>query len=385
MPRRPHDDERPARTLWLTKGLGRGGTERLLLNAARCIDLTRFPVDVAYALPWKDHLVADLEASGIRVHCLGQRSAADVRWVWRLRHLVRRERYDIVHAHMPLPAVAARLALGGARGPAIVYTEHNVWSSHRWPTRVVDALTYRRNTSVIAVSQGVAATIAGIGCRPGSPEISVIHHGIDPASAHHGVAARRRAREILGLPLDAPVLGTVGNLSAKKDHKNLIAATALLLAEEPELRVVLVGEGALEADLRAEAERLGCESAVHFAGSRSDVPELMPAFDVFVLSSLYEGLPIALLEAMAAGVPCVATAVGGVPETVTDGVEGLLVPASDPQALASACGRLLSDDALRDRMGEASMAKARQHGIEPAVRQIEEVYRRTLSVREKAR
>lgn len=368
----------PARVLWLTKGLGRGGTERLLVNAVRCIDRDRFEVEVAYALGWKDHFVTDIASSGVAVHCLGQRSAIDLGWIRRLRDVVRRGRYDLVHAHMPVPAVAARVALGGRRRPAVVYTEHNLWSSHRWPTRLADALTYHRNTAVIAVSQAVADSVAAPSLRGWSPEITVIHHGIDLDAARRGREARTAARALLDIDEGAPVVGAVGNLSAKKDHKNLLAAVSLLLPSNPALRAVIVGEGPLRAELEAEAGRLGCAGAVVFTGSRDDVPQLLPAFDLFMVSSRAEGLPIALLEAMAAGIPCVATRVGGIPETVVHGNEGLLVDPGDPAALAEAASVLLGDGELRLRMGAAAQTRAAAFGIERAVRQIEQLYEQVL-------
>ncbi|GAA4992652.1 hypothetical protein GCM10025734_21050 [Kitasatospora paranensis] len=170
------------RVLWLAKGLGRGGAEQLLLNCARHADTGRYEIEVAYVLPYKDALVPALEAAGVRVHCLG--AAPGALWPVRLRGLLAERRYDLVHSHMPIPAVAARLSAFGRRAPRLVHTEHNVWERYRTATRWANALTYRRNDAVIAVSHAVAATIGRR--RPAPDWVTVVHHGPDLAGAPEG-------------------------------------------------------------------------------------------------------------------------------------------------------------------------------------------------------
>ncbi|GLW55818.1 glycosyltransferase [Kitasatospora phosalacinea] len=357
-----------ARVLWLAKGLGRGGAEQLLLNCVRHADRSRYEIEVAYVLPHKDALVPALAAAGVPVHCLG--GAPGRRWPLRLRALLAERRYDLVHTHMPVPAVAARLLTLGRRGPRLVHTEHNLWERYRLPTRWANALTYRRNDAVVAVSHAVAA---GVGGRRADGWLTVVHHGPDLGGAPSGPAARRAARAELGLPEDALVVGTVGNLTAKKDQASLLAAFALLRGRVPGARLVLVGSGPLEADLRARAGE-----GVLFAGMRADVPALLPGWDVFCLSSRQEGLPVALMEAMTSGLPSVATRVGGIPEIVDDGVEGRLVAPGDPAQLARALGEL-ADPALRARMGAAARARSASFDVAGAQRAVERVYARVLA------
>jgi glycosyltransferase involved in cell wall biosynthesis len=373
-PQKDSAEQRRTGVLMLTKGLGRGGTERLIVGAARHLDRAQFRLEVAYLLPWKDAFVDDLVAAGTTVQCLDAPRTTSLRWIARLRRIVREHEIDIVHTHMPLPAAVARLALPGRR-PAFVHTEHNMWGRYRLPTRAANAATYRRNAQVIAVSDGVAGSIRS------SVPVEVVVHGADASLVVSGDDARAAARSRLGLAPEARVIGSVGNFTAKKDQATLVQAVGSLphaAGSGVAAVLVLVGMGPLEHDLRAQAAALGIAERVVFAGSRDDVFALLPAFDVFALSSRFEGLPIALLEAMATGVAPVATRVGGIPEVITDGQDGLLVAPGDPGALSAALAKLLDDDALRAEVGLRAGARAREFDLVHAVRRTEDVYRRAL-------
>jgi glycosyltransferase involved in cell wall biosynthesis len=366
------------RVLWLVKGLGRGGAEQLLAGCVRHLSTDRYDVEVAYVLPWKDALVPDLEAAGIPVHCIGSGTGRDPRWVFRLRKLVAERRYDLIHTHMPVPAVAARVVLRKP-APTLVHTEHNLWSRYRKPTRWANSLTYPRNTAVIAVSQAVADEIDQnrLGGRE-RDRLTVIHHGIDRPEQPTGDRSDARAR--LGLPSDAFVVGSVGNLTPKKDQRTLVDAIGLLRREVPTARLVLIGAGPLETELRAHVKQRGLDDVVLLAGSRGDVRELLPGFDAFSLSSRQEGLPVSVMEAMVAGLPIAATAVGGLPEMIDDGTDGLLVPAGDAPALAGAIGRIAKEPGLAERLATGARRRSSEFDAATAQRQIESVYARALAV-----
>jgi glycosyltransferase involved in cell wall biosynthesis len=361
--------------LILIKGLGRGGAEQLLLSGVPYLDRERYRYQFAYLLPWKDALVPELTGAGLAVHCLdGARGAG---WVGRLRALIRDQGIDLVHVHSPVAAAGLRLVAG--RRARVVYTEHNLWGRYHRATYAANLVTFPRNDHVFAVSDEVRDSIRYPGPlrRLPMPPTETLHHGLDPAAAPP--AAPDGVRRELGIPEDAPLVGTVANFKAAKDHATLLRAAAQVRQAVPSVRFLLVGQGPLEAETRRLAAELGLDGAVCFAGFRSDARRLMASFDVFALSSTYEGLPIALIEAMAGGCPAVVTRVGGTPEVVADGVQGLLVPPRDPDALAAGLLRLLGDRELRAAMGAAAAARAQDFDIRKAVGRMEQVYDRLLA------
>jgi glycosyltransferase involved in cell wall biosynthesis len=365
------------RVLLLIKGLGRGGSEQLLASAAPYLDRDRFGYEVAYLLPWKDSLVKDLEAAGLPVHCLdGGRGPA---WVARLGALVHAGGFDLVHAHSPLAAIGARIRFPRRGRLRLVYTEHNVWERYHRATYWGNVLTFSRNDHVIAVSEHVRTSIRypmPVRALP-MPPVETRYHGVDlEAVATWGTADS--VREELGIPPDALVVGTVANFKPGKGHGYLVEAAARVRRNVPDVWFVLVGRGPFEPEIRRMARELGLERNFVFAGFREDAPRMMGAFDVLAVPSVYDGLSIALLEAMSLGRPSVLTRVGGNPEAVVDGEQGLVVPPADPVALADGIVTLLREPSLRARLGDAAKRRAADFDIRAAVRRSEEIYEELL-------
>lgn len=365
------------RCLWLTKGLGRGGVERLLVDMLPLIDLERYEIDVAYVLPWKDNFHRDLEDRGARVVCLGSGGMADLRWITRLRNLLRRRDYALVHTHAPVPASVARMVRGRQHPPVFVHTEHNLWSRYHWATRLSNSATYHRNAAAIAVSNTVAESIDPlIGKR--SPEPVTIYHGTIPsATCSWSTEERTKRRRALNLPVEAFVVGQVANFTPKKNHRLLLEAIS---GEGPQSRIhlALVGLGPLEAEVRAAAVELGVADRTTFLGSRDDVLEILPLFDLFALSSRFEGFPISLVEAMATGLPCVATEVGGIPEVLVHGENGLLVPTGDRDGIRASITKLMDDSDLAATLGAGARRTAERLDLRIAVETMEGIYQSAL-------
>lgn len=361
----------PVRVLWLVKGLGPGGAEQLLLLAAGVVDPERFDYRLAYVRPDKTHLVPEFEALGLAPERLGAGSDRPGSWLRDLRRVM--GEVDVVHVHSPVLASAARLtarSLPRSRRPRVVVTEHNEWTSHRIPTRLLNAATARLDARHWAVSEQVRDTVWG----PLRDGYTVLIHGIDPDTVRTDADARRRVRAGLGIADDEVLSLTVANLRRNKDYPTLLHAARAALDADPSLRFAAVGQGPLAAEVAALHASLGLGERFQLLGYRRDVHDLMAAADVFTLSSAHEGLPVAVMEAFAHGLPVVATRVGGLPQQVTDGVEGLLVPPADASALAGALVTVAGDGDLRRRMGAAALERSAAYDIRHAVREQERTY-----------
>jgi glycosyltransferase involved in cell wall biosynthesis len=288
-----------------------------------------------------------------------------------LARLLRRERADVLHASSSKAGVLGRLAALLARVPIRIFTVHG-WAFaaasgrsstfYRWADRLMRPLT----TATICVSENERA--AGIAARTCDAERTVvIHNAVDVTGAP--VARHEHPR---------PTLVAVGRLKAPKDPVTLLRALAKLGGREYE--ALIVGEGPDRTALEHLAAQLGLRDRVRFAGERHDVPKLLSGADLFVLSSRSEGLPVSVLEAMAAGLPVVASTVGGIPELVEDGETGVLVRPADPDALAAALGDLLDDADRRRRLGKAGRRRAeRLFDLEAFRRAHLELYHRELA------
>jgi glycosyltransferase involved in cell wall biosynthesis len=357
--------------LHLIKGLGIGGAEKLIAEGSRFWNRESFEYHVAYVVSALDQLVPDLAGREVPVHCLNGGRGLDPLVLVRLRRLIRRTRVRLVHAHLPVTGVMARLV-----SPVpIVYTEHNVANSYAPLTRLANRWTYWRNRAVITVSEAVTRSVV---FYPG-PAPVVIPNGVACQVAHGETA---RARSELELGPDSPLVVHVGNIRPGKGHADLIAAVAILHETCPDATVVSIGaeqvSGELER-LRRTTRNRGLDRTLRFLGQRPDAVSFVAAADVFVNPARVEGLPVAVLEAMALGRPVVATKAGGVPEIVRHGETGLLVDAGNPRALASGIEAMLSDRELAGHLA----ARGRRlvldfYGLEAMVRSTEDLYGRIL-------
>lgn len=357
--------------LWVLKNFGLGGAERLLLELEPHMpSATLVPVAVSDEML---QIVPQYRERGYEPRVLGSAGSLDPRWIVALRRMIRDERPDLLHLHLPYPGVGGRLA-GVGLGVPIVYTEHSVWAAYHPATRWANALTLAMSDLVVAVSHDVERSILGspLG-RLSRRKIRVIRNGIDPDRVR--AEAEREPTD----PIPEGSYGSITALSRWKAVDVLVAAAALLAEEFPDRRCIVVGGGELLEEMRALVSDLA-PGVVDLLGVRADARAVMGRLDIVILSSRTEGLPLALLEAMALGKPVVATNVGGVPEVVEDGVSGLLVPAGDPTALASAVARLLRDPDLAARLGAAGKAEIDRHWhIRTTAAQLLDVYREVLA------
>lgn len=363
--------------LLLITELNVGGAERLLGQIAPRLSRQRYRVSVA-CLYGAGPVADDLRAAGVPVIDLGMRGKWDLRVIGRLLRLLREERVHILHAHLIHANLLGALVGRLARVPVVVATRHNVDIGGAWREWANRWLRGWRD-AVVAVSDQVRwVEIERSGIDPA--RVILIRNGvpIEPFASPDPTATDRLRRK-WKIPPTSPVIGTLARFDEQKGHVVLLEAMARVLQRRPRARALLVGEGPLRQAVEQKAHALGLSHAVVLTGLRRDVPQVLALLDLFVLPSLWEGLPVSVLEAMAAGRPVVATRVGGVPEAVEHGVTGLLVPPRDPRALAAAIIRLLEDAELRRSMGRAGRERVEQQfSIAATVRRTEALYERLL-------
>jgi glycosyltransferase involved in cell wall biosynthesis len=343
-------DARPIPLLFLLTNFDRGGAEKIVTRWAIGLPRGKYAVQVAALQGRSRAVVGDLARAGIPVHDLGMTWKGDLRVLLRLARLLRREGVQILFTVLFHPTLLGRVVGWLCRVPVRISSERVMeWEGRG--RRLLNRWTVPLATHVVAVSDRVAAYAAREFQIP-PDRLTTICNGVE---LDHFRPARRDGSG------GAPTIGCTARLHAKNDHATLLRAFARVSARYPEGRLLLVGRGPEETRLTALAGELGISARVCFAGEQADVAPHLLGMDLYVQASVAEGMPNSVLEAMAAGLPVVATAVGGTPEVVVEGKTGLLVPRRDPVALADAMLRLLADHALAEVFGRAGRARVEAH------------------------
>lgn len=353
-------------------GLEVGGAEVLAARLARELrGAFRF---VFVCLDELGTLGESLASEGFPVRVLGRSGGVDWKCTARLAEFFRRERIDLVHAHQYTPffyGITARLLY---RKAPVLFTEHGRWfPDYRRPKRVVaNRLLLERRDRVVGVGEAVRQALIRNEGLPAS-RVDVIYNGVDLSAFSGAAGDRDEARRELGLGPRQLTLVQVARLDALKDHATAVRTMKRVVAALPDARLLLVGGGPEGPAIRDLIRREGLDSHVRMLGLRTDVPRLLAAADVALLTSVSEGIPLTLIEAMGARLPVVSTDVGGVGEVVGAGGAGLLAPARDDGALAGHVLRLAADPDLRHQMGQLGFDRAHALFSE---RQMHDHYRR---------
>jgi len=379
--------------LWLfVTALSVGGAERTLVDLANNLDHDRYEVTVWTIFeqnPLADRLAEDVRLRTLGVdglssadHDFAVERAADrteyVRAPLRFLRAVRRERPDVLQSFLTHDNLIARVARLLAPDTVVITGVRLVPTGEHGLAQRLDNLTSRFADHVVSNSHAGRRFLE----RYGVPDerVSVVHNGRDLSRFDRDPPPDLRSS--LGVPEAAPVVGTVGRLIDRKGHAELLDAWVTVRESVPDAHLLVVGDGPRRAALEATAARLGVDGSVHFVGLREDVPDLLAAMDVFVFPSHYEGLPGALLEAMAAGLPCVATPVDGNRELLEAYQSGLFVDVGDADALARATVLVLEHPTLADALGRAARQRARERfDVDTMVAGFEDVYERLLADR----
>lgn len=360
------------RVLQLIPTLTVGGAERMVALLSHHLKRSGHAVGVVsmYA-PFGTWIEAELEANGIPVHFLGKRRGFDGRMIPRIASVVARFRPDVVHTHMYVLKYALA-ALAISRPKLAVHTLHNQADLEAGRVdRMLQYLAFRSAVVPVAIGQAVAESVRRV---YGMAPRRTIPNGISVADYAPPLGAREEVRASLRVPPAAPTFLTVGRLEPQKNVEGLIRAFASPRLAAAGALLLVAGDGILRGDLERLARDLGVAERVRFLGVRDDIPRVLAAADVFALASLYEGNPLVVMEAMAAGKPVVATAVGCVPELVAEGA-GVLVPPRDEPGLEAALFALARDAARARELGAAASLVARaRFDASVMARAYEELY-----------
>jgi glycosyltransferase involved in cell wall biosynthesis len=330
----------------------RGGQRQVLLTVIGLRELGHRTVLVAHP----EGELAARASEGHDLIRLAPRAEVDLHAGWKLSRIVKELRPDVVHAHDPHAVALASLALSfltSGKCPALLASRRVAYhlkghAFSRWKYNQVDCF--------VAASNAINRILVGDGVDPS--RVVTVYEGIELHRVQAEPAANIHAE--LWLPTHAPIVGAVAALTQEKGHKYLIEAAALVVREVPDARFVILGEGELRPSLERQIKESHLDKHVFLPGFRADILSFIKSFDVFVMSSLFEGLGTSLLDAMALSKPTVASDTGGIPEVVSHGETGLLVPPRDPKALATSIAQLLKDSDRRERMGRAGLERVKR-------------------------
>lgn len=353
--------------------LGPGGAERVAVHIVKGLNRQRF--DPRVISIWRRvgcDLETQLDDARVPVHYLGKGPGFDGRAYHRLHHALKTLRPEIVHSHLHVLryALPSLLLL---KGMATLHTVHNLAEREvESRARCIQRYAFLHGVVPVAVSEEVAHSLKPL---YGIKSCRVIPNGIPTSDYAHPKVTRAEWRAKAGFREDHVLFVCVARFAEQKNHALLLDAFAKRPAGNPVAHLVLVGDGPLREPLEAQAKRLGVAERIHFMGVRTDIPEILRAMDVFVLSSDWEGNPLSIMEAMAAGLPVVSTAVGGVPGLLADGKEGLLEERGNAAGLANSMAFLLDSAEARRTMGAAAAEHARRHfDVSAMVQQYEQLY-----------
>ncbi len=373
--RTPDGGRGPTKVAFWAGSFERAGTQRFLVEFLRRLDRERFD-PVVLSLAKYGELLSDIEEMGIPVHEFGTGSSllspVTVRGLSRAALFLRRERVDVLSCLLALTTIIGPFVGRAAGVPVVVNNQRNLsyWLRGRGKTAAY-GFASRRLVDAILVNSGAAAEELERRFSVPPGRIVNVGVGIDLSLFEDAEPSEDLAAELAG----HPVVGIVAKLSEVKGHRYFVEAAAEIARARPDVRFLVVGQGTRLERLRQKAVELGVGDAITFAGERSDVPSILKLLDVFVLSSISEASPNVIVEAMASGLPVVATNVGGIPAIVDDGSSGTLVEAKDAPALARAILELVNDPARAASMGSVGKSLARErHDINRVVRKMEDTF-----------
>jgi len=356
--------------------LGMGGAENLLLQILRRLDPSEYR-SVVCCIGDRKEIGSQIADLGVPLHEFGllKKGGFDYRIVSKLRQLMREEKVSLVHTHLYHANLYGRLA-ASCEGIPVIASVHNSYPRPRWHRHLVNRWLARKCSFVTVGSEQVYDDVMRLDGVP-EEKLILIPNAVDVESKN--LLSRDEARRLLGVGPETFLIGTVGRLEEQKGHKHLVEAMKLLKKDHPTMKAIIVGEGRQRCFLENQIWELGLKDQVQLIGQRSDLADFFVGLDLFVMPSLWEGLALAMLSAMAAGVPVLATDVGGVRRALDEGKAGFILPAGDSERLAKEIEKALLDPEERFNRARAGFQRVRDHySIQALVARLQELYAQSI-------
>lgn len=369
----------PISILHIIKSLGRGGAEMLLPETLNKHDKEKYKFHYIYFIPWKYQMVEAIEKEGGRVTCFSADN--NVRILLKVRQLVsyiKEHNIQLIHCHLPWAGIVGRL-VGKITQVPVVYTEHNKWERYHRLTYYLNKISFANQEKVIAVSNDVANSIKKH-YHKDRPDVRVISNGINTEKYSISREISRDIRKELNVPGDAFVIGIICVFRKQKRLDMWLDIAKALYEKHPKAFFVIVGDGGLKKELHQKASSLNMGGYLHFAGLQSETRPYLRAMDIFMMTSEFEGLPIALLEAMSMGCTPACTAAGGIPELVKDNQNGILVPVTKPELLVERLSVYLKEPDRLKVLGKAARETViNSFSMQKMVNELETIYDEILN------
>ncbi len=366
------------KVLHIIKSLGRGGAEMLLPETLKLHDKDRFEFHYIYFLPWKDQMVESIHANGGVVRCIPANN--NVQLMLKVRQVVEyaeEHGIQLIHAHLPWAGIVARKVGRRSRIP-VIYTEHNKQERYHFITKWMNLATMNYNTEVVAVSSDVAESIYRHKAHV-IPPVSVILNGVNTDYFNISNLDPIVIRKQLGIPVDAPVIGTIAVFRFQKRLDIWMELAKKILERNAKAHFIIVGDGPLKESLLKKRKSLELEDRIHMPGLQTEVRPYLAAFDIYMMSSVFEGLPVALLEAMSMGRPIISTDAGGIKEVIRPAIDGLLCSVDEPDLLVDfACDLLNRRDKCMEFGNHARARVVKDFSLVEMVNKLQCLYEKTV-------
>ncbi|UBZ06851.1 glycosyltransferase [Salegentibacter mishustinae] len=359
--------------LHIIKSLGRGGAEMLIPETIKLHDQSRFEFHVIYFLPWKDQMVERILEAGGKVTCLS--SSNNIKLLQQYPKVVQyceENDIDLIHCHLPWAGFLGRLVYSKTKIPS-VYTEHNMQDRYHIITKTLNKLTYNSQSLALGVSDDVTKSINTY-IKPKIP-VKTLLNGVDTKAFQINQKKGMETRNSLGIPGDALVIGNVAVFRFQKRLVEWLQVFKTIEDKNPSVYGIIVGFGPLEEEVKAEVERLSLNEKVFFPGMQTEVKPYFSAMDIFMMSSSFEGLPIALLEAMSMECAIVSTDAGGIKEVIRDEQDGLVCKVDEWQKLSDLCQILIEKPRKLENYKKAARERVvKNFSLRKMVDELEVIY-----------